>query len=219
MDPDVFRVQVAPVLFGLWPRMADSGSTPLTAEQKKAWVRMVGNYSAEQACEALRRVYDDGPKFPEPYLLRDKLIAIYGGQSRKENHISTREREEWEMRQHQIAQIIDGLTDAELQGHAIMYAASNVNLLWTLNLDPRKDKGLRAAIAIRTELGLGPDDEAAPDRQENGKYGIRQILQDAIARAKRIRSGQEPPPMKGNLSGAMNTSRPFGTSPAEHGRR
>ena len=192
MDPEVFKNHVAPVLFGLWPRMSDGGSTPLTVEQKKSWVRVVGNYSAEQACDALRRMFDDGPKYPEPVLLRQKLNSMYGTVQFLESANTIKEREQWEKRQHEIKLVIDSLTDDQLAGHALMYAASNQNLLWTLALNPRKDPGLRAAITIRTEMSIGPDDDAKADHLGNGKYGLKQIPLEAIARAKRIRAGQEP---------------------------
>jgi hypothetical protein len=221
MDPDVFKIHVAPVLFGLWPRMSDGGSTPLTVEQKKSWVRVVGNYSAEQACEALRRMFDDGPKYPEPVLLRQKLNSLFGTAQFTESANTNQERERWEKRQHEIAQVIDSMTDDQLAGHALMYAASNQNLLWTLALNPRKDPGLRAAVTIRAEMSLKPDDDAAPDHLGDGKYGIKTIPRQAIDRASRIRAGQEPMPNGGAaFMMALDPSKqPSTTKAPEFGRQ
>ena len=132
-----------------------------------------------------------------------------------------KERERWEKRQHEIRQVIDILTDDQLAGHALMYAASNQNLLWTLALNPRKDPGLRAAVTIRTEMGLGPDDEAAPDHLGAGKYGLKTIPRHAIERAARIRAGQEPMPNGGAaFRMALNpSSQPFSTNQPEFGRQ
>lgn len=186
MNTETFRVECAPTLLSLWPKTKDEN--PM---QKQMWVVAAGPYSAEQVNKALRDMYLDGHRFgPTPADLKKKLTALFAGQvqadgqARGTTHTNTREREICDQRQHKVWQIINGLPDEDLAGHALMHAAGLPGLVWTLRLDPRADRWMRNVIVLRIEAGLKPTDESRLVWGKDGQPGLMRLDPQLLAWAR-----------------------------------
>lgn len=179
MDYYTFKTECLPVLAQLWPKALPQ----TTDEQRQAWARCAGNASPAEVNAAIRAMYDDAPRWPEPGALKKKLRSMSGTKAATpgySGYSADREREEWDRLQHSIREVIDSMSDDDLDAHALMYAASHPHLHWTANMHPRVNVGVRAAIHYRVRAGLGPYDKQGVFKQADGRPGFVAIADEAI---------------------------------------
>lgn len=112
-----------------------------------------------------------------------------------ESYWKTQQRIQHEQRQAEIKAIIDGLSDEDLHDHALRYSAGSPNLLWTVSLNPRTAPGIRSAIAVRVEMGIGPRELRTHYKDDEGRWWPKPITQDVLdmARAHKQAAGQRSP--------------------------
>lgn len=186
MTFDDFRIHVMPYIGQMFPKVRDEN-----AEQKQMWFKAAEKFTVEQAREAVQALYMEDAQFVKAGTLAKKLQSMYrsggmgAGGGAGGYRITQAERDEHEQKLYRIKQIIDSLTDEQLNGHALMHAAGAPTLLWTAALDPRRSTSMRAMIARRINASLQHDDavRVIEDRQ-TGRITFEDLDPAAVARAR-----------------------------------